>query len=641
MTMDEKIGMVHGVGGDYVGDVPAVPRLKIPALHLEDGPQGVGDGMRNVTAWPSALTVVAAWDTNLMFKYGQGMGQEQRIKGSNVMLGPMVNIARVPVDGRSFESYGEDPWLAAGLVSHSISGIQSAGVIGCVKHFVDNNQEYNRTSVSENVDERTQHEIYLPAFRAAIKAGVMSVMCSYNRVNNMHACQNHQTLTVDLKEGMGFEGWVMSDWGATHSTVESALAGLDQEMPRDEYFGPSLKKAIQDGKVPESRLDDMVTRILTGMYAVGIMDHKQTGNKTANAQSAAHTKLAQQLAQAGTVLVKNEDNALPLNMGKIRKIAVIGDDASKHPTATGGGSGHVIAPYIISPLQGLQKRLGPSFPLPYAPTNPTSTAVKIAKEADVALVFVAVDSSEGHDRKNLSISYDQDELVHAVAAAQPNTIVVVHSPGAILMPWVNKVKAVVCAFLPGQMDGDSITEILMGDVNPSGRLPLTFPLHEDQNPVNTIKQYPGINNEADYSEKLLVGYRWWDAKNIKPLFWFGHGLSYTTFAYSGLVVNGSLEQGVYVQCQVKNTGSRYGAEIVQLYVRYPGSAGEPFRQLRGFEKLALKVGQARMAQWTLQKEDLSVWDTSSHSWKAVSGELGIYVGGNGLGDLKLHGTINV
>jgi len=364
MTLAEKILMVHGSPGPYVGNVPANTRLNIPALTLEDGPQGVADGVTGVTCWPSALTIVSTWDTDLMASFAAAMAYEEKMKGTNIQLAPMVNIARVPFGGRNFESMGEDPVLASRMVAANVQGIQSQGIMATVKHYVDNNQEYHRSTVSENVPQRAQWEIYYPAFQAAVDAGVVAVMCSYNMINNTYACENSQTL-YDLKERMGFDGFVMSDWGATHTTVKAALSGLDQQMPDDGYFGANLMSAVHNGSVPQSRVDDMVTRILTAMSAVGILDRAPVGNISANVLSPAHNQLAQQLSTAAHILLQNfpptagsSQPILPLQLDQITTIAVIGDDGSDAPIVAGDGSGHVIAPFIITPLQGIQTRAG-------------------------------------------------------------------------------------------------------------------------------------------------------------------------------------------------------------------------------------------------------------------------------------------
>jgi len=637
MSLDEKLAMVHGYPGDYVGDVNPNSRLNIPALHLEDGPQGVADGVQKTTCWPSALTVVATWDTNLMFNWGMAMGLEQRMKGTNIALGPMVNIARVPGDGRNFESMGEDPYLASQMVKHNVKGVQSQGVMACVKHWAANNQEYHRTSVSENVDERTLQEIYFPAFRAAIDAGVGSVMCSYNKINHIYACENMYTLTTVMKNMWGFTGFVMSDWGATHSTIMAANNGLDMQMPDASYFGQPLADAVKAGNVTVSRIDDMVLRILTSMYAIGIFDRPQTGNLGVDTRSAKHTALARELATAANVLVKNT-NILPIDKKRVHTIAIIGDYA-KNPIVAGGGSGHVIPTNVITPFDGISAAAG-NIKILYAPSNPVSDAAKIAASADLAIIFVAVTSSEGTDRTTLALPDGQDGLISAVVARQPNSVVVVNTPGAILMPWVEDVPGIVVSFMPGQEDGHAIADILFGAANPSGRLPVTFPVTDSQTPINTPQQYPGINDNASYSEGLFVGYRWYDENHITPLFPFGHGLSYTIFQYYNLQIKTTGSAGnkgnVTVSFSLQNTGSMMGAEVSQLYVGFPSSASEPPKLLRGFTKVSLSSGDTAVVMFVLVAQDLSVWDVKQHNWVPVSGNFTVYVGASSR-DIKMMG----
>eukprot|EP01105_Mastigella_eilhardi_P025343 TRINITY_DN6875_c0_g2_i1.p1 TRINITY_DN6875_c0_g2~~TRINITY_DN6875_c0_g2_i1.p1 ORF type:complete len:674 (+),score=207.20 TRINITY_DN6875_c0_g2_i1:12-2033(+) len=622
MTLDEKLAMLHGYSGSYVGNVNANERLGIPALHLEDGPQGVADGVKDTTCWPSVLTVVAAWDRSLLYAYSAAMAQEQRIKGTNIMLGPMNNIARVPVGGRNFESTGEDPYLAAQMVVQSVRGIQSEGVMACSKHFADNNQEEHRSEVSVSVDERTQYEIYYPAFKAAVDAGVGSIMCSYNKINGTYACENKEALTLDLKETMGFQGFVMSDWGATHSTVAAANNGLDMEMPSSDYFGDDLLKAINDGQVPESKIDDMTLRILTAMFAVGLFDNAQTGDLSVDSTSEEHSLLARNLSATGTVLLKNDGNLLPLKTdGSIKKIAVLGTDGHNNPIVAGGGSGSVIAPYVITPYEGIKSRAS-GVEVNYDAGYVIYEAVKAAKEADVAIVFVGVTSSEGSDRHSLSLGVLDNEMIARVADAQPRTIVVVHSPGAVVLPWADKVPALLAAFMPGQEDGNAIAEVLFGDVNPSARLPVTFPADEDQTPLQSKEQYPGIDYAETYSDKLLVGYRWYDAQSEVPQFPFGHGLSYTEFSYSDAEANNTL-----VSVRVTNVGAVCGSEIAQLYVGFPADAGEPPQQLRGFEKVALCPNESAVIEFALvPARDLTVWDVATHAFVVVHGEFTAFVG---------------
>jgi beta-glucosidase len=409
-------------------------------------------------------------------------------------------------------------------------------------------------------------------------------------------------------------------------------------MPDDSFFGKALKQAVDNGEVPMTRIDDMVVRILYPMFTMGLFDNPQTGNLSVDARSAAHTELARRLAEVSTVLVQNNANTLP--MRGYTTIAVIGDDASKNPIATGEGSGYVIPPYIVTPLQGITRRAGPNVTVTYADSSSVQQAVNNAKAAQIAVVFVATTSSEGTDRPDLGLGAAQDQLVAAVAAAQPNTVVVIHHPGAVLMPWATSVRSIVCAFLPGQEDGNAIAATLYGDINPSGKLPVTFPMTNDQIPVNTKIQYPGINGETEYLERLLVGYRWYDAKNVAPLFPFGHGLSYTTFAYSNLQIVGSLAKGITISINVTNSGDIAGHEVAQLYLGFPSSAGEPPSVLRGFKKHHLHPGQTKVAKFTLIERDVSIWDVDSSAWSVVSGTFNVMVGSSSR-DIRAKGTFKI
>ncbi|RUS30945.1 glycoside hydrolase superfamily [Jimgerdemannia flammicorona] len=667
MNLDEKLTLVHGIGGQYVGNVPNNTRLAIPALHLQDGPQGVAGRVTNVTAFPSVLTVTAAWDPSLMELFASAIAVEQRIKGANVMLGPMINIARIPVGGRNFESMGEDPYLAARLVASYVRGVQKNGVMACAKHWANNNQEHSRMTVGTYIDERTEWEIYYPAFQAAVDADVASVMCAYNLVNGTYACENYKLLTVNLKERMGFKYFVMSDWFAvstllschifhntTHSTVQSVNAGLDQEMPDRNFFNPgALKQAISQGLVTTSRIDDMVRRILLPMFKFGLFDRTNEGTINAPAESRSHRQLAHDLAAVGTVLLKNRRGILPLREEKIASIAVIGDAAHLNPVVVGlvfqlccticvntpphiphvgGGSGSVHPPHISTPLDGIRSRAGKSINVTYTPGGNGGNMALVedaARKANVVIVVVGATSAEGVDRPNLLLPLAQDAMVERVTAANPNTVVVVYAPGAVLMPWKRKVAAIVCGFLPGQEAGDAIAEILFGDVNPSGKLPLTFPLSETQVATSTPIQYPGIDNREEYIEKLLVGYRWYDALKKQPLYPFGHGLSYTTFRYHRPTITLTPDDPhcrATVRIDVRNTGDRAGTEVVQLYLGFPPWTHEPPRQLKGFQRVFFEPGEIRTIEFMLDDRAFRVWDAGKGRFVVAPGRFRVFVG---------------
>ncbi|EDQ89527.1 uncharacterized protein MONBRDRAFT_32335 [Monosiga brevicollis MX1] len=627
MTLDEKILMLHGSSGPYVGNVPANTRLGIPALNLNDGPQGfrpATDLAGTSTAFPSGLTVAATWDKNLTYAWGAAMGTEFWNKGSNVQLGPGVCVARVPVNGRNFEyASGEDPFLGYTIVQPAIKGIQDQGVIANVKHYVQNNQETNRQTVSENVDERTRFEIYYPPFEGAFEAGVGSLMCSYNKINGYWSCENNQTLGTDLRVHLlkGQRLWVMSDWGATHST--SIMQGLDQEMPGGNFMGDTLKSMVVNASIPESAVNQSILNILVPMFSVGLFDRPNNNSITANVTSDAHNAVARELSAASHVLLKNEGDLLPLDRSSVKTIAVIGAQAATNTIVHGGGSGQVYPPYVITPL-GLN---GPFCNdqqqcIYYSDGSNLTEAAELAAKADVALVAVATTSSEGSDRADLSLGNGQDELVTMVAAHQSNTIVHITCPGAVLTPWREDVKSIFVSFMGGQELGNAMADVIFGEVNPSGRLPLTFPNVENEIGMTT-RQYPGLDNglEAYYDEALLVGYRWYDHHAITPAFPFGHGLSYTSFEYSDIQASKTS-----VSVTVTNTGSKAGAEVAQLYLGFPSSAGEPPRQLKGFEKVVLAPGAKTTVTFDLRPRDLSIWDVKQHAWSPVSGTFEVAVG---------------
>jgi beta-glucosidase len=611
MTLDEKLSLVHGVKGPYVGNTATIDRLGIPALTLEDGPQGVADGTTHTTCWPAAISVSASWDLALMRDYASAMAEEQRVKGTNVMLGPMVNVARVPYHGRGFEGFGEDPMLSSQMAFEYVTGVQSQGVMATAKHYINNHQETDRFSVSANVGMRAEHELYLKPFKAAVDAGVAAIMCSYNKINDTFACENDVTLNQLLRGELGFQGFVMSDWGATHSTVQAVNAGLDQEMADDQFYGAALNTAIQNGEIAQDKVDNMVVNMVSAMYQVGIMDRAPSGNLQVDSRSAEHTALATRLAEESTVLLKNFKNVLPLSSKLASPLAVLGG-ASKNPVIAGFGSGHVLADTVSTPYDALSK------------------VVQVTSDlsvANAAIIFVGVTSSEGYDRANLSLSDADNQLITETAqqmrAANKPVIVVLQTVGAVLLPWIDMVDAVVCVFMPGQEHGTAITRVLFGDVNPSGRLPITFPKSEDQVGFSP-SQYPGVDLESAYSEELLVGYRWYNARSLFPLFPFGHGLSYTQFRYDNLRLRQVDQDTVTAVLRIANVGFRAGATVAQLYVTFPSEANEPPLQLKGFAKLFLYPGESNdvFISFSFQR-DLQVWD---NEWKFIEGDYQVAVG---------------
>ncbi|HUA38125.1 MAG TPA: glycoside hydrolase family 3 C-terminal domain-containing protein [Candidatus Sulfopaludibacter sp.] len=645
MTFADKVAMVSGTAGptgsNYVGNIANNTRLGIPWLFLQDGPAGIGDGVSSVTAFPAPITLAASWDVSLARQYGVMLGNEARGKGVGVVLGPMMNMARVYEDGRAFEGYGEDPYLSGAMAAAEIPGIQSQGVIATAKHFVCNDQETQRTTISADVDQRTLQEIYEAPFRASVRGGVGAVMASYNLVNSIHACQLPD-LNATLKKLYGFNGWIMSDWGATFTTVSGMNNGLDMDMYSGQFTSNNIASAVQSGNVPASELDGMVQRILTGMFQFGLFDNPSTGNLSANVTGTAHAQFARNEAAAGTVLLQNNSGLLPLG-ASVHSIAVIGSAASTSPISTGGGSAGVNLPYNITPLAGITSRTGSGVTVSYAQGDGASTAaaVSLAQTSQVAIVCVGQQTSEGSDRFNLSLPNNEDALISAVAAVNTNTIVVVYESSATLMPWANQVAAILMAWYPGQENGNALAQILFGDVNPSAKLPVTIPVSSNQVPTSTTAQWPGVNGHAVYSEGLEIGYRWYDSNNVTPLFPFGFGLSYTTFGYSNLVVSAVSPSGqVQIGFDLTNTGASTGAEVPQLYLGFPTAAGEPPKLLKGFQKISLSPGQTQHVTFNLDWEDLANWDATARGWIVTPGTFQVMVGASSR-DIRLTETFTV
>lgn len=622
--------------GTYTGNIPANERLGIPALNMQDGPQGFRTsqdtgGFGTSTAWPSALTIASSWDPDLVYRWATAMASEFKQKGANMALAPGLGIARVPTAGRNFEYLcGEDPTLGAVLAKSSVKGFQDHGIIANAKHFVNNEIEEKRMTVSANVDERVRFELYYPPFEAAIEAGVASVMCAYNRINDVYACQNNDTLT-HLRKDLGFDGWVVSDWEATKSTSASLHAGMDQEMPFGMFYNAKVLEAkLKSGEISEQEIDLSVTRILSAMTRVGLFDGRPAGDPQANVTSEEHNALAREIAAKSTVLLTN-NGILPLSRDSLGEcIAVIGDEE----TVSGGGSGYVSPPYVVTHQVGLRNALkDTSVQVLYASGKDLDAAVALAAQCSTALVLVSTNSCEGSDRETLSLGEDQDKLIESVASANARTIVNVITPGAVLMPWSSKASAILVSWMPGQEAGNALADILFGLVNPSARLPVTIP-NKDNEVGFTPEQYPGVGSpmpDAIYSEELLIGYRWYEASNVTPLFAFGHGLSYTSFKYREMEVRREEmsrddQVRVVVTAIVQNTGDRAGEEVVQLYLRYPEEAGEPPKQLRAFQKIHLEKGESAEVEFRLTARHMSIWDSNLHQWREVPGEFTYMIG---------------
>jgi beta-glucosidase len=647
MTLAEKVQQMHGVGGNSpnIRVVPAIARLGIPAFVVTNGPDGATNGsvkpVPPATAMPCALALAATWDIALARAYGEVVGNEAKVLGNSLLEGPDMNLARIPQGGRTFENLGEDPFLAGKMAAADIQGIQSQGEIGEAKHFLNNEQEANRNSMNAIVDVRSERELYLAPFEASVKEGcVGAIMCGYPQVNGTFSCENGTILNSILKTEWAFSGVVTSDFGAVHSTVPSATNGLDLEMPSGKYFDTALIAAVNSGMVPQAALDEHLVRRYAVTMALGLWDSPPVAEPISTAQQTADGVEARQIAAAGIVLLKNAGGILPLNPAKVHKIALIGPASSTAKTG-GGGSSAVVPLYTVAPEAGLKAQAGAGATITIDDGSNVAAALAAAKAADVAVVMVGDSRAEGSDTP-IALSGNQDALVTAIAAANANTIVVLKTGSVALMPWVAQVPAILEAWYPGEEDGDAVADVLYGAVNPSGKLPLTFPVAIGDLPANTPGQYPsgsvvGIA-QAHYSEGLLMGYRAYDAHAVAPLFPFGFGLSYTTFAYANLAVTPAGSGGAMVDFDVTNSGARDGAEVVQVYVGMPAAAGEPPKQLKGFAKLVLAAGKTSHATVALDARAFQYWDTATDAWVTAPGTYGIFVGSSSR-DVKLYSTI--
>ena len=625
MTLDEKISQLHlQPDAQHQRFVPPIPRLGVPGFRIANGPAGMGPAddkpQKPATALPATMALASTFDPDLARRYGRLIGTETRALAHNVSEGPDINMARVPRNGRTFEGMGEDPVLAGELAAADIRGIQENGTIAEVKHFAANNQETQRHTIDEIIDERTLNEIYLPQFERAVTEGhAGSVMCAYPRINGVFSCENPALLQDTLRERWGFPGFVQSDWGAAHSTVGSANAGMNLEMIDGTWYGDAMKKAVEAGQVSERRVDELLLPRFRTMFAFGQFDHPPVAAPLPAGDDAA----AREFAERGMVLLRNEHAQLPLPASRVRSIALIGPYATKAKTG-GGGSSAVIPTSTLDPLAGLRARV-PAAAVTLDDGSDPARAAALARTADVSVVMVGDDETEGKDRPSLALAGTQNALVSAVAAANPHTVAVVKSGGPVLMPWAGSVPAILQAWYPGQQDGAAVAAVLFGDVNPSGKLPITFPAADADTPANTPGQFPGVDGVARYSEGLQIGYRWFDAQGKAPLFPFGYGLSYTTFAFSGLSVRNTGD-GALVSFTVRNTGDRAGADVAQVYSAFPTSAGEPPRQLKAFARVDLAPGQSKRVTLRLDARDFSVWDTGTHGWRAVPGVFTVSVG---------------
>ena len=634
MDQSEEFTMLSGDGGSsYIGQVAAIPNLCIPAINMQDGPNGVGDGTGGVTAFPDGENAAATWDPSLIQQEGTAVGAEFAGKGVNVSLGPTANLVRDPRWGRTYETYGEDPYLAGQITSAEVTGIQSQGVMAMVKHVAAYDQEqYPNGGNNETVSDQALQELYLAPFETSVKqAAPASFMCSYAVVNGNASCQNAYMQIDGLDNNANYGGFITSDWGGDYNNVASVEGGMSIGMPFPGSIPADLANALTSGALSQSTINDRVGRILTQMFAFGMFDNPQTGSLSATVTSAAHQQTALQLGEEGSVLLKN-NGILPLNPAGSESIAVIGTDAGAGVELAGGGSGTVTSSNTIWPITGIQNAAGPNVKVTYTPGNDNGTtdipqAVTAAKAATDAIIFVNLAEGEETDLTTLDLSATDESMISQVAAANPNTIVVINSGGPVVMPWLGSVAGVFENWYGGQETGAAMAALIFGTVNPSGKLPLTFPSSLSQVPAQTTAQWPGTSTGVTYSEGVDIGYRWYQSQNITPTFPFGYGLSYTTFSFSNLSVGAFNANGrATVTATVTNTGSKAGADVAQLYVSDPAASQDPPEQLAGFQRVMLNPGQSATVTFPLTIHNLAGFSPADNAWEAQAGTYGISVG---------------
>jgi beta-glucosidase len=682
MTLDEKISLLHGQGMPFFTSGPtesnggagytnAMPRLGIPAIQMADSAYGVTRGAANgrySTALPSDLGAASAWDPETAFEYGALIGRELRNQGYSMSLGGGVNLAREPRNGRTFEYQGEDPLLAGTLAGNSVKGVQSEGIIGDLKHYAINDQESGRNALNANISRRAMRETDLRAFEIALKiSDAGAVMCSYNRVNGDFACENDYLLKDVLKNDFQFKGFVLSDWGGTHSTVKASHAGLDQEQPGKDFFGDALKDAVLSGNISQEEINEHVHRVLRSIFAIGLFDHpivKQVPDVTGG------FKIAQEIAEKSIVLLKNRNEVLPLTQ-KAHSVVLIGGHADV-AVPSGGGSAQVDPPggspvaappagdnpiaaftrqqwMPSSPLRALTDRM-PSAKLSYVSGDDLASAMAAAKVADIAIVFAYQVESEGEDLSTLDLAPDQNKLIESVAAANQNTVVVLETGGPVTMPWINQVSGVVEAWYPGIRGAEALADIITGAVNPTGKLAITFPKSDADLPHPLLVLPPSesqpparlsggdISNlmselskvrppfQINYDEGLKVGYKWYDADRKSVLFPFGFGLSYTTYEYSDLTVQPGTT--ISVSFTVRNSGKCAGTEIAEVYASLPEAAAEPPKRLIGWARVDLAHGESKRISLPIENDRLTIYNETSDRWTRLTGDYMVMVGGS-------------
>lgn len=634
MNLSQKIHMLHGrkpleKHTPAIGYIPAIPELGIPEFVHSDGPAGVRNGRDAATKFPAPISYAASWDTRVSAMEGRVAGEESLALGTDLIYGPGFNLARNPRGGRTFEYFGEDPYLSGTMAAANVRAMQSTGVMATLKHFTTNNQETFRKLGSSEVPLRALNELYLKPFEIAVKnSNPAAVMCSYNAINGVHGCSNAYTLMTKLRKTWGFDGFVVTDYPASWSTTD-IKNGLNIEMPMVFMTSePAVRQAIADGRITEKDVDARVFETLHMMFRFGMFDRKKT-IKPVNVERG--DKVAQSIAERGAVLLKNNNQMLPLSTKKHRKIAVMGDAATG--SIAGLGSSNVRATNADKPLDEIKKR-SKGAKVTYNRTLDIARAVENAKNADVAIVYVSGISSEAFDRPSINLTAADNNLVEAVSDVNKNTVVVVHTGGPVTMPWLNKVAAVLNMWEPGQAGGAATARLLYGDVNPSGHLPQTFPAYDGQWPASSFDQFPGkyLGLRPTYSEGIYMGYRWYQKQNVKPLFPFGYGLSYTNFKFSAprlLSTSGSKNSPVKVQVTVTNTGKRAGATVAQVYVGKPGNGIDvPRKELGAYQKVYLKPGESKTITLTVKPDQLSVWQAKGDKFVVQSGAYRIYVGQN-------------
>jgi len=668
MTLEEKVAMCHA---QSKFSSRGVPRLGIPEVWTDDGPHGIreevfwdkwsGAGWTNdsCTAFPALTCLAASFNPQMALNYGIAIGEEARYRNKNVLLGPGVNIYRTPLNGRNFEYMGEDPYLSSRMVVPYVQGVQQNGVAACVKHFALNNQEVNRMAVNVTVSDRALYEIYLPAFKAAVEEGrAWSIMGSYNQFRGEHCCHNDLILNKILKNDWKFDGVVISDWGGVHNSDQAVNNGLDLEMgtstnglttdgtaPYSEYYlaNPYLR-GLKSGKYTETILNDKVRRILRLIFRTTMSANRPFGKFV----SPEHSEVARKIAEEGIVLLKNDKQFLPIPVGRYQKIAVIGENATRS-LVIGGGSSSLKVAYEVSPLKGFINKYGKDnivYSKGYisgenkydkevsAKTNADSlinAAVDVAIQADVVLFIGGLNKnhlqdSEGADRKSMELPFNQNELIAALLKANKNVVVILNSGNAVTMPWLNDVRAIVQSWYLGSEAGNAISNVISGEVNPSGKLPFSFPKKLEDNAAISYGElsYPGINNNQEYKEDILVGYRWFDTKKIAPLFPFGYGLSYTTFEYGKISTDKktyTADETIKLSFTLKNSGKTNGSEVAQVYISQPkASVIRPVKELKAFKKVYIVAGETQTVEMEIKAKDLSFYNEKTKNWTLESDE---------------------